>query len=101
MYISRYVIVVFLFICNRYDTSLFFFLMIRRPLRSTRTDTLFPYTTLVRSGEALRQPHRAGRRGAHAACAARLLRHAGGYGCPQTGPAGVRASGRAAPRALG
>src|SRR3546814_20587720 len=29
--------------------SLFFFLMIRRPPRSTRTDTLFPYTTLFRS----------------------------------------------------
>src|SRR3546814_10916518 len=27
----------------------FFFLMIRRPPRSTRTDTLFPYTTLFRS----------------------------------------------------
>src|SRR3546814_6235593 len=32
-----------------------FFLMIRRPPRSTRTDTLFPYTTLFRSrDEALR-----------------------------------------------
>src|SRR3546814_12964042 len=29
----------------------FFFLMIRRPPRSTRTDTLFPYTTLFRSPE--------------------------------------------------
>src|SRR3546814_5260042 len=28
---------------------LFLFLMIRRPPRSTRTDTLFPYTTLFRS----------------------------------------------------
>src|SRR3546814_11491110 len=27
----------------------FFFLMIRRPPRATRTDTLFPYTTLFRS----------------------------------------------------
>src|SRR3546814_16932960 len=27
----------------------FFFLMFRRPPRSTRTDTLFPYTTLFRS----------------------------------------------------
>src|SRR3546814_8592496 len=63
---------------------LFFFLMIRRPPRSTRTDTLFPYTTLFRSpgggpyrgaapdarphrrGTAVRQPaesdRRAGRR---------------------------------------
>src|SRR3546814_10909550 len=30
----------------------FFFLMRRRPPRSTRTDTLFPYTTLFRSGGA-------------------------------------------------
>src|SRR3546814_18518941 len=30
----------------------FFFLMIRRPPRSTRTDTLFPYTTLFRSSNA-------------------------------------------------
>src|SRR3546814_3262619 len=30
----------------------FFFLMIRRPPRSTRTDTLFPYTTLFRSERA-------------------------------------------------
>src|SRR3546814_19017250 len=36
-------IVVFIVFC------LFFFLMIRRPPRSTRTDTLFPYTTLFRS----------------------------------------------------
>src|SRR3546814_9442501 len=28
---------------------MFLFLMIRRPPRSTRTDTLFPYTTLFRS----------------------------------------------------
>src|SRR3546814_12926827 len=32
--------------------SVFFFLMIRRPPRSTRTDTLFPYTTLFRSTSA-------------------------------------------------
>src|SRR3546814_6505617 len=32
--------------------SVFFFLMIRRPPRSTRTDTLFPYTTLFRSSPA-------------------------------------------------
>src|SRR3546814_5594799 len=30
-------------------TVVFFFLMLRRPPRSTRTDTLFPYTTLFRS----------------------------------------------------
>src|SRR3546814_17755595 len=32
-----------------------FFLMIRRPPRSTRTDTLFPYTTLFRSLRIMRQ----------------------------------------------
>src|SRR3546814_19570809 len=39
-----------LFVC----VLVFFFLSLRRPPRSTRTDTLFPYTTLFRS-----QPHRA------------------------------------------
>src|SRR3546814_14472401 len=33
----------------------FFFLMIRRPPRSTRPDTLFPYTTLFRSIHASRR----------------------------------------------
>src|SRR3546814_12299743 len=36
--------------CNLFSFS--FFLMIRRPPRSTRTDTLFPYTTLFRSTDA-------------------------------------------------
>src|SRR3546814_12368300 len=31
---------------------MFFFLLTRRPPRSTRTDTLFPYTTLFRSASA-------------------------------------------------
>src|SRR3546814_4380128 len=31
------------------ELHFFFFVMIRRPPRSTRTDTLFPYTTLFRS----------------------------------------------------
>src|SRR3546814_6541381 len=34
------------YVCS---TVFLFFLMIRRPPRSTRTDTLFPYTTLFRS----------------------------------------------------
>src|SRR3546814_3868678 len=34
-----------------YVLILVFFLMIRRPPRSTRTDTLFPYTTLFRSNQ--------------------------------------------------
>src|SRR3546814_17040360 len=37
--------------------DLFFFLMIRRPPRSTRTDTLFPYTTLFRSHDRTKRPH--------------------------------------------
>src|SRR3546814_3698120 len=36
-----------------------FFLMIRRPPRSTRTDTLFPYTTLFRSRPRPAAPGRA------------------------------------------
>src|SRR3546814_19019796 len=37
-------------LCDLYSyLCLVFFLMIRRPPRSTRTDTLFPYTTLFRS----------------------------------------------------
>src|SRR3546814_10555643 len=49
-----------------------FFLMIRRPPRSTRTDTLFPYTTLFRSAhrarahEALSSAPCARHRGSHA-----------------------------------
>src|SRR3546814_8915482 len=39
----------------------FFFLMIRRPPRSTRTDTLFPYTTLFRSLRYRRRYRRADR----------------------------------------
>src|SRR3546814_2719545 len=40
-----------LLMMTRYDVLdvFMFFLMIRRPPRSTRTDTLFPYTTLFRS----------------------------------------------------
>src|SRR3546814_13434941 len=41
--------VVLEFVCCLYVCFFFFFLMIRRPPRSTRTDTLFPYTTLFRS----------------------------------------------------
>src|SRR3546814_19712964 len=54
---------VFMFYCFRLCRLLLLFLMIRRPPRSTRTDTLFPYTTLFRSQrrrKAARQ-QRAGR----------------------------------------
>src|SRR3546814_7709162 len=46
MYVSVHIIAVLL------SLYLFFFLMIRRPPRSTRTATLFPYTTLFRSFQA-------------------------------------------------
>src|SRR3546814_7851392 len=46
-----------------YDCFVFFFLMIRRPPRSTRTDTLFPYTTLFRSRTVLRQAQHERREG--------------------------------------
>src|SRR3546814_3662938 len=50
-------------VCSVYF-ALFFFLMIRRPPRSTRTDTLFPYTTLFRSpgGRLAGQPAAAAQR---------------------------------------
>src|SRR3546814_12926648 len=38
-----------LYSCKIRISSFVFFLMLRRPPRSTRTDTLFPYTTLFRS----------------------------------------------------
>src|SRR3546814_11969622 len=48
MSIESYVLCMWVvFVCI--SGVLFFFLMIRRPPRSTRTDTLFPYTTLFRS----------------------------------------------------
>src|SRR3546814_15115289 len=65
-----------------------FFLMIRRPPRSTRTDTLFPYTTLFRSVR-----ERASRR------AARALRRAA-QGRP-LGQAEACGSGRAAGAGVG
>src|SRR3546814_17943594 len=46
-------------------TVFFVFLIIRRPPRSTRTDTLFPYTTLFRSRRH-RQRTRHGSRHRHA-----------------------------------
>src|SRR3546814_5793896 len=45
-----------------YASICFFFLMIRRPPRSTRTDTLFPYTTLFRSAEVVEGVEVASRR---------------------------------------
>src|SRR3546814_11478271 len=42
--------------CCVYSSYIIFFLMIRRPPRSTRTDTLFPYTTLFRSSALNLEP---------------------------------------------
>src|SRR3546814_11340415 len=59
----------------------FFFLMIRRPPRSKRTDTLFPYTTLFRSQRSRRdraggdgRPRRSDRRRARGRGLQRLWR---------------------------
>src|SRR3546814_3689768 len=48
-YVVRRVCVLFYLTTLFVFLFLFFFLMIRPPPRSTRTDTLFPYTTLFRS----------------------------------------------------
>src|SRR3546814_15558421 len=48
-----------------FTSLVFFFLMIRRPPRSTRTDTLFPYTTLFRSETQKLEYERAGRQPKH------------------------------------
>src|SRR3546814_1967832 len=55
----------------------FFFLMIRRPPRSTRTDTLFPYTTLFRSAGRLWDESDCRRISAHPAKADEMTGHAG------------------------
>src|SRR3546814_11154159 len=63
----------------RFDSfvGVLFFLMIRRPPRSTRTDTLFPYTTLFRS-----DPHRAATRTHAVSRLDRHLRHRHGIALP-------------------
>src|SRR3546814_13249444 len=48
----------FLFFVLLFTFRIFFFLMIRRPPISTRTDTLFPYTTLFRSQQAFTHNHK-------------------------------------------
>src|SRR3546814_3190474 len=57
--------------------------MIRRPPRSTRTDTLFPYTTLFRSGRlarGLRRPPHPRRHGGAVVRERRLRARAPGEG---------------------
>src|SRR3546814_3816831 len=60
--------------------------MIRRPPRSTRTDTLFPYTTLFRSA-ASRRRHRRGRRRGREGAGRRRPPGVGGQGRRQEGGA--------------
>src|SRR3546814_11096826 len=48
-YTCMYIVYLLLFMLLFIIPVFIFFLMIRRPPRSTRTDTLFPYTTLFRS----------------------------------------------------
>src|SRR3546814_9368140 len=76
----------------------FFFLRIRRPPRVTRTDTLFPYTTLFRS---FRGPRGVGGRGLPADCAepseVELEHSVGGIEVERFAPAA--AGGVAIPRA--
>src|SRR3546814_1896409 len=68
---------------------LFVFFMIRRPPRSTRTDTLFPYTTLFRSGRYWRAYHaRPG--GCPGNAPARLARGVAGASAAHGGPSGAR-----------
>src|SRR3546814_9853696 len=58
--------------------------MIRRPPRSTRTDTLFPYTTLFRSSKPP-FPARRGSRGRESRRAARQSRRRSGRRRPAAG----------------
>src|SRR3546814_16369739 len=59
--------------------------MIRRPPRSTRTDTLFPYTTLFRSGPgvALAGQEHAARRAAGPRARSRALCKSAAFGRPE------------------
>src|SRR3546814_1737066 len=57
-YCSFMFIVFYLVVSSLLLVFFLFFLMIRRPPRSTRTDTLFPYTTLFRSGVFVRPDSR-------------------------------------------
>src|SRR3546814_2712347 len=81
--------------------------MIRRPPRSTRTDTLFPYTTLFRSRRyhphgrrrvlaARRVDHRAGDVGDHRAAGGEILGDAAGQRVAQSVRAPVQEEGAGA-----
>src|SRR3546814_16291900 len=71
-----------IFLYNILDYFLFF-LMIRRPPRSTRTDTLFPYTTLFLSYQRHRSPAEdRDRRGCRGCRFRRLVPPCGTPACP-------------------
>src|SRR3546814_1785579 len=70
--------------------------MIRRPPRSTRTDTLFPYTTLFRSRDG--DDGRRGRRDARPFARRARGRIAAGHILRRQGPAHVRGAARRQPR---
>src|SRR3546814_15277478 len=53
MYVVSYIVMMSRYISCCVELFFIFCLMIRRPPRSTRTDTLFPYTTLFRSKKYL------------------------------------------------
>src|SRR3546814_18335578 len=80
-------------VCGLFSLLFFFFLMIRRPPRSTRTDTLFPYTTLFRSqvagteGEDVAHAEREGREGPvqNIGFTAQFLGHLRGHAAALTG----------------
>src|SRR3546814_1751443 len=72
----------------------FFFLMIRRPPRSTRTDTLFPYTTLFRSDHHLSRRGDVGRD-----ASTRSLSPARAHGAGPAGGGGGQAARRTGGRA--
>src|SRR3546814_9621133 len=64
--------------------------MIRRPPRSTRTDTLFPYTTRFRSSPGFIQTGaRSGARGPYWGCDCHWQRLASGFGASDCADAGA------------
>src|SRR3546814_19303161 len=76
--VSIHLFILSAFVC------LLFSLMIRRPPRSTRTDTLFPYTTLFRPEDSAVINRMGFNNGGQAAAIARLERHG-----PQSGLTGI------------
>src|SRR3546814_7133932 len=49
MDLARLLLMITVIVYHACDVCVLFFLLMRQPPRSTRTDTLFPYTTLFRS----------------------------------------------------